>query len=79
MVFLLPQFKSELWIRNSLNPDPDMDPDPAFQVYQDMDPDPNPIRIQSFDNQLKSKKLQLKIVFLIFFDQNCNLLIPRPP
>ncbi len=34
---------------DSLNPDPDRDPDPAFQV------NPDPIRIQGFDDQ-KLKK-----------------------
>jgi hypothetical protein len=37
---------------DSLNQDPDMDPDPAFQV------NPDPIRIHGFDYQkLKKKKI----------------------
>jgi hypothetical protein len=38
---------------DALNPDPDSDPDSAFQVS----PDPDPVRIQSFDDQkLREKK-----------------------
>jgi hypothetical protein len=38
-----------------LNPIPDTDPDPTFQVNPDADPDP--IRIEGFDDKkLKKKK-----------------------
>jgi hypothetical protein len=40
-----------------------LDPDPAFQVNLEPDPDPG------FDDQ----------IFKSFLEQNCNLLIPRPP
>jgi hypothetical protein len=62
---------------DSLNPDTDTDPDPAFQVNldPDMQPDPDPTQIQDFDN----KKMKKKIFFNLFFIKNCNLLIPRPP
>jgi hypothetical protein len=35
---------------DSLSPDPDTDPDSAFQVNPDTDPDPDLIRIQCFDD-----------------------------
>jgi hypothetical protein len=44
----------------------------------DTDTDPDPNRIQGFDDQ-KLKKKKTTEIFYIFFDQNCNLLIPRPP
>ncbi len=55
-----------------MNPEPDMDPDPAFQVNPEPDPDPafqvNPdTGIQGFDDQ-KLKKIQLTI-FFSFSDQ----------
>jgi hypothetical protein len=49
---------------DSLNPDPDTELNPVFQVNPDTDPDSDPIRIQSFDNQKLKKK-------------NCNLLTSK--
>ncbi len=49
---------------DSLNPDTDMDPDPAFQV----NPDPDPIRIQGFDDQKLKKENTAETFFYIFFD-----------
>jgi hypothetical protein len=46
---------------DSMNPDPDTDPDPAFQV----NPDPVWPKIQ--------KKIQVKIFFPFFDQKNCNL------
>ncbi len=40
-------------VSDSLNRDPDTDPDPAFQV------NPDPIRIQGFDDQKLKKKIQM--------------------
>jgi hypothetical protein len=37
-----------------MNPDPETDPDPAFQV------NPDPIQTQGFDDQKLKKKIQLK-------------------
>ncbi len=48
---------------NSLNPDPNTDPDPAFQE----NPDPDPIGIKAFDDQKLKKKIQLKIFLYLFF------------
>ncbi len=59
---------------DSLNPD--MDPDPAFQVNPDTDPDPT--RIQGFDDQ-KLKEKNTADFFFFFLFKTCNLLIPRPP
>jgi hypothetical protein len=42
-----------------LNPDPDPDTIPAFQV----NPDPDPIR--SFDNRKLKKKIQQTIVYVV--------------
>jgi hypothetical protein len=56
-----------------LNPDPDTDPDAAYQV----NPDPDPIRIQGFDDQKLKKKYSRKFI-LSFLLKSCNLLIPRP-
>ncbi len=47
---------------DSLNPDPDADPDTAFQA----NPDPDPIWIQGFDDQKLKKKIQLKKCFIFF-------------
>jgi hypothetical protein len=45
--------------------------DPVFSLDLDPVPDPDPIRIQSVNDQ--------KFEFVLyFFDQKCNLLIPRP-
>jgi hypothetical protein len=50
-----------------LNPNPDTDPDPAFQVNPDLDTDPDPIRIQSFADQKLKEKIQQKICLDILF------------
>jgi hypothetical protein len=54
-------------LRLETNTDPDPDPDL----------DPDPIRIQGFNDQ-KLKKITAEKK-LKFFDQNCNLPIPKPP
>jgi hypothetical protein len=46
---------------DSLNPDPDGDPDPAFQVNPDL------IRIQGFDDQKLKKKNSAENLFKTFF------------
>jgi hypothetical protein len=48
--------------QDSLNPDLDTDPDPAFQMnpYLDTDPVPNTVRNQSFDDQKLKKKKTVK-------------------
>jgi hypothetical protein len=54
---------------DSLNPDPDTDPDPAFQVNLDpypafqVNPDQDPIWIQGFDDQKLKKKKYTRIFF----------------
>jgi hypothetical protein len=59
----------------SLDPDPDpLNPDPAFHVNPDPVPDP--------DSGFWWPKIEGKNTAeenYIFFDQNCNLLISRPP
>jgi hypothetical protein len=57
-----------LWCR-VVDPDPDTDLDPAFQVNPDPDTDPDTIRIHGFDDQKLKKKIQLKFFLLSFFDQ----------
>jgi hypothetical protein len=57
---------------DSLNPDTDTDPDPAFQVNPD-----NPE--QGFYDQKLKKKNTAENFFYLFLIKNCNLLIPRPP
>jgi hypothetical protein len=47
-----------------------LNPDPEFQV----NPDPDPIRIQGFDYQKSTEKIQL-IFFFLFLIKNCYLLI----
>ncbi len=44
---------------DSLNPGPDTNPDPAFQVNPD--PYPDPIRVQGFDDQ-KQKKINTDLI-----------------
>jgi hypothetical protein len=44
-----------------MHPDPDTDPDPAFQV--NLDPDTDPFRIQGFDDQKLKKIIQVKGFF----------------
>ncbi len=51
---------------DSLNPGPDMDPDPAFQV------NPDPFRIHGFDNK-KLKKIHLKILAKVSFSYKPDL------
>jgi hypothetical protein len=54
-------FETSVVDLDSLNPDPDMDPDPAFQV------NPDPIWIQGFDDQnLKKKKYSLNFFYIFF-------------
>jgi hypothetical protein len=55
---------------DSLNPDPDRNPDPAFQV------NPDPIRIQDFDDQKQKRKKQLKLFYPSFI-KNCILLMSK--
>jgi len=43
---------------DSLNYDPDTDPDPVFQVH----PDPDPIPDTGFDQKLKKIQLKKKIL-----------------
>jgi hypothetical protein len=54
-----------------------LNPNPAFQVNLDLDTDPEPKRIHGFDDQKLKKKIQQKIVFLIFFIKNYNLLASK--
>ncbi len=51
---------AELWIR--MYPDPDTDPETAFQV------NPDPIRIQGFYDQKPKKKNRAEICLFIFFN-----------
>jgi hypothetical protein len=50
-----------------MDPGPDTNPDPAFQVNPD--PYPDPIRVQGFDDQ-KLKKINTDL-------KNCNLLMSK--
>jgi hypothetical protein len=52
-----------------LKPNPDTDPDPAFQVNRDLDTDPDPIRIQSFADKILKKKHTAEIFFIFLLDQ----------
>jgi hypothetical protein len=58
---------------DSLNPDPDTDPDPAFQVNPDTNPFPNPD--PGFYDQKLKKKIQMNFLN-IFLIKNSSLLIP---
>ncbi len=74
--FLIQHWLSEpeFWIRNHLIRIR-IRTYPAFQVNPDTDPDP--IRLQGLDDQKEEKNPAEKL--FIFYNQNCNLLIPRPP
>jgi hypothetical protein len=60
---------------DSMNSDPDTDPDQAFQVNPDSDTDP--IRIQGFDDQKLKKKKYSRIFYISFLIKNCNFLISK--
>jgi hypothetical protein len=53
-----------------LNPDPDTDPDPAFQV------NPDPIQIQGVDDQKLKEKNTAENFFQPFFDQKLQFTYP---